>query len=123
MGHLTTTHPEETHAQPTSLPLGALRPPTGHRKPRPGPRKPPTTPGAPARPHISLSPDPRIAWEEGTATRHTTDIEEWDLWMVRLPTTSAARARPAQDATRVIEVADTIAPGWLQYIATRRSPR
>jgi hypothetical protein len=72
-------------------------------------------------PYVSLSPTPSAGWSLSGAI--VDEIDEWDLWMVRLADTDAIHVRSDfGPVIQEVKVSNVIPPDRLWYVGTRMQP-
>lgn len=71
-------------------------------------------------PYVCLSPSPSMAWALSGDVEGMSEIEDWDLWMVRLPDTCDVRVRPFWGIQiEEVKVYTSIPASCLWYVGTR----
>ena len=85
------------------------------------PRKRPTvTSGGFRQPHVCLSPTPSMAWSLSGARAWVKDIDEWDLWAVRLTADDEVVIRPSYgNLIEEVHVRNRIPKRQIWYVGTR----
>lgn len=74
-------------------------------------------------PYVCLSPTPSGAWGLSGDMGWTSEIEEWDLWQVRLNEHDEVHVRSEWgNHIREIRVRNTITPDRCWWVATRTPP-
>lgn len=69
--------------------------------------------------HVCLAPTPSSAWTLSGGTGWS-EIEEWDLWQVRLGPNDDVHIRPEfGDIVREIQVRNAISPDRIWYVGSR----
>lgn len=74
-------------------------------------------------PYISVSPTPSAAWGLSGNMGWANEIEDWDLWMVRLSANDEVRIRPNfGPVIEEVQLYNTIPPDRLWWVGSRSMP-
>lgn len=71
-------------------------------------------------PYISLSPDPKTAWELSASTRKKDIAPVWDLWMVDIPSSTPIEIVPYYGTIQEVRALDSIPSIYIWHCGLRR---